>query len=124
MKKLLISILFLTGIMAGFTTCNNKVNTTCHLAKSNTAPVDMDVIFEADKTGDGVISTLTYQVGSLTKTFSNPPLPWSDTVSAKAGDEISITATGNTTNGTLSVSFHGENGKDHVKASDFCAHSY
>lgn len=116
-------VLLLSFIMIGFTACKKDTDTTCNLAKTDKAPSAMGILFKAVKTGDGVISTLTYQVGATTKTISNPALPWSVTVDASAGDAISITATGTTSNGSLTISYDGKNATDEIQGSDYCSHS-
>ncbi len=123
MKKFTILALLLSFVMVSFTTCKKDSGITCNLAKTDTAPSEMTILFKAIKTGDGVISTLTYQVGATTKTVTNPTLPWSVNVDASAGDAISITATGTTSDGSLTISYDGKNATDEIHGSDFCSHS-
>ena len=103
--------------------CKKDSSITCNLSKSDTAPVDMSIVFKAVNTGDGAISTLTYKVGSTTKTISNPSLPWSISIDATSGDAISITATGTTKDGSITVSYDGIGSGNEIKGSDDCSHS-
>ncbi len=125
MKKFTILTVLLSFIMIGFTSCKkNETSITCHLGKADKAPSAMTILFKATKTGDGVISTLTYQVGSFTKTVSNPALPWNaSVVNAAEGDNISITATGTTSEGSLTISYDGKNGTSEIQGKDYCSHS-
>ncbi len=128
MKKLnllpILSIaLILSLIMITYTACKKDTEITCNLSKTDNAPADMSVIFKAVNTGDGAISTLTYKVGSTTKTISNPTLPWSVTVDAFDGDAISITAEGTTSDGSLTVSYDGKGSGHEIEGSDNCSHS-
>ena len=123
MKKFILLSLFAAVIMAGFTTCKKTTTITCNLAKTDTAPSDMTIVFKAEKTGDGTISTLSYQVGTVTKTVTNPTLPWTTSVQASSGDAISITATGTTADGSITVSYEGENQTDKIQGEDYCSHT-
>ncbi len=116
---------FLSILIIGFFTSCKKDNTeiTCQLSKSDNAPSDMPIIFKAFNTGDGAISTLTYQVGTAIETVTSPVLPWSVEVDALAGDNISITATGTTKDGSLTISYEGKNDTDEIMGEDYCSHS-
>jgi len=123
MKKYIALAVLLSFIMIGFTSCKKNTSTTCNLAKTDKAPSAMAIVFKATKTGDGAISTLTYQVGSTTKTVSNPALPWSVSVNASSGDAISISATGTTGDGSLTISYDGKNATSEIQGQDYCSHS-
>jgi len=123
MKKIGVLAILLSFIMIAYTACKKDEEITCNLSKTGSTSVDMSVEFEAVSTGDGTISTLTYKVGSTTKTISNPTLPWSVTVNASAGDAISITASGTTKDGSITVSYDGIGSGSEIKGSDDCSHS-
>jgi len=123
MKKIGIVAMLLLLIMITYTACKKDEEITCNLSKSGTAPVDMMIQFKAEQTGDGTISTLTYTVGSSGETISNPTLPWSVTVNASSGEAISITASGTTKDGSVSVSYDGQASGSEIKGIDNCSHS-
>jgi hypothetical protein len=125
MKKLIVLATLLSFLMMGFYTSCKKKDTeiTCNLSKSDTAPSDMPVTFKAVSTGDGAISTLTYQVGTTTITVTSPSLPWSVELSATANDAVSITATGTTKDGSLTISYDGTNATNTFYGEDNCSHS-
>jgi len=123
MKKISILAILLAFAIIGSTACKKDEEITCNLSKIGSASEDMSIEFKAEGTGDGTISTLTYKVGSTTKTVSNPSLPWSVTVSASAGDAISITASGTTKDGSITVSYDGIGSGSEIKGSDDCSHS-
>ena len=123
MKKVSVVALLLSFVMISFTTCKKDTKITCNLEKADKAPSEMTIVFKAVKTGDGTISTLTYQVGSTVKTISDPVLPWTVSVDALADDNISIKATGTTEDGSLTISYDGENATDKIEGEDSCSHS-
>ncbi len=118
-----IGIILLAGLIFALSSCKKNVDTACNLAKSAIAPSAMDITFKAVKTGDGTISSLTYKVGNTEKTVTDPRLPWSVTLGATKGSPISITATGRAKNGSLTISYNGENATGAIHGSDFCKHS-
>ena len=123
MKKISILAILLAFAIIGSTACKKDEEITCNLSKTGSASEDMSIEFKAEGTGDGTISTLTYKVGSTTKTVSNPSLPWSVTVSASGGDAVSITASGTTKDGSITVSYDGIGSGSEIKGSDICSHS-
>ncbi len=123
MKKFTIMAILVSVIMIGFTTCKRDTSITCNLGKTDNALSNMTILFKAAKTGDGTLSTLTYKVGSTEKTISSPALPWSVNADASAGDAISITATGTTSDGSLTISYDGKNTTAEIHGSDYCSHS-
>ncbi len=123
MKKFTVLAVFLSFIMIGFTSCKKGTTITCNLAKADKAPVDMTITFKAIGTGDGTISSLTYKTSTKEETISNPALPWSITADAAAGTNISITATGTTKDGSVTISYEGKSGGSEISGSDFCSHS-
>lgn len=126
MKKNSILVLFLSFIMIGFTSCSKKDNsaTTSSLdAGTEQTITDITIHFTASQTGDGAISTLTYTVGSASQTVTNPTLPWSVSVDANAGDNISMTATAITTNGSVKIEYDGSNATETIHGEDSCSTS-
>jgi len=123
MKKITFITLSLLFFVLISSSCKKTTSTTCNLAKTDKVPSAMTIYFKADKTGDGTLSTLTYKVGTVEKTVSHPALPWSVQVSGSAGDNLSITAIGTTSNGSITISYDGKNATDEIKGSDYCSHS-
>lgn len=127
MKKISSLALLLSFIMIGFTSCSKSdgggATTTSLNATAQPVSTAMSIEFTAIQTGDGTISTLTYTVGSTTQTVTNPTLPWSITVDATAGDNVSMTATAITTNGSVNIAYDGNNGGETVHGSDSCSTS-
>jgi hypothetical protein len=126
MKKFFASLTVILGIvfLLGFISCNkDNSDNTCNIGKNDVAPAAMVIHFTASQTGDGIISTLTYAVGSTQKTISNPSLPWSTDVQAAAGDAISITASGKADHGSIKVTYDGTNETTEIKGEDYCSHS-
>jgi len=125
MKKFIVFTTLLSLILLGvfFTSCKKDTEITCNLSKSDTAPSDMPVTFKAVNTGDGAISAITYQVGSKVETITSPSLPWTVELDAAAGDAVSISATGTTKDGSLTISYLGENSTSKISGEDYCSHS-
>ena len=123
MKKISILAILLASVIISFSTCKKDEEITCDLSKTGTAPVDMIIQFKAVGTGDGTISTLSYKVGSTSKIVSNPSLPWTVSVSALSGDDISITASGTTKDGSLTVSYQGQASGNEIEGFDDCSNS-
>lgn len=117
MKKISFLVFLLSFIMIGFTSCSksNSGPTTTNLdTGTKQAPSAMTINFTATQTGDGTITTLTYTVGSNSQTVTNPTLPWSASLDALKDDNVSITATAITTNGSVTINFDGQNSTDHI----------
>jgi hypothetical protein len=120
MKKISILALFLAVLMIGFSSCKKSASSTTTNLDTGAQQVTsaMSVQFSASQTGDGVITTLTYVVGSTSKTVTNPTLPWTVTVDASAGDNVSMTAVATTTNGSAKITYYGSNGTQTVQGQD------
>ncbi|MBN2614537.1 MAG: hypothetical protein JXR71_02480 [Bacteroidales bacterium] len=120
MKKFTALAILLSFIMVGFMACSKSSgSTTTNLdTGSKQAQSAMTINFTATQTGDGSITTLTYTVGSTTQTVSNPSLPWSKSVDASSGDYVSIKATAVTTNGSVTITYDGQNSTDHISGKD------
>jgi|GEM_PF-824333 len=123
MKNILTIILTAAVLIITFNACNkNNSNDpkTCNLSKQTSVSEDMTITFSATQTGDGIIESLTYKVGSNENTVDNPTLPWQVDVEISAGTEISIEANGKTTNGSLKVMMKGSTATSTIEASDYC----
>jgi len=123
MKKLSALAILMAFIMIGFMSCSKDSSssspTTWNLdAGSHQVSNDMTITFSAAQTGDGVISSITYTVGPSSQTVTNPTLPWSVDVSAKAGNNVSMTAIGTTTNGSVTITYGGSGGGETVYKED------
>jgi len=123
MKKQITLVLVALFISLAFNSCNkndSKNPLTCNLSKQTQVSEDMTITFSATQTGDGIIESLTYKVGSNENTVDNPTLPWQVDVEVSAGTEISIEANGKTTNGSLKVMMKGSTATSTIEASDYC----
>ena len=121
MKKFSALAILMSFIMIGFMSCSKSSSgptTTSLDAGTEQAPSAMTINFTATQTGDGAITTLTYTVGTNTQTVSNPTFPWSASVDASAGDNVSMTATAVTTTGSVTITYDGQNATDHITGTD------
>ena len=57
------------------------------------------------------------------QTVANPSLPWTRTETINPGDEASISASGQVTDGSLAVSFSAANASSNIDREDGCARS-
>jgi len=100
---------------------------TCSLGaeQSLVSPFSSDaftVVYQATRTGDGSISSLTYtDAAGNSQSVANPSLPWSQTETLNVGANAAIGANGSVTNGGLNISFSATNGSATVDGSDSCA---
>lgn len=108
MKKL--SIVFLAVLALSFvlTSCskdkdNDNKQCTAKTAQE-TATVNVNVTYFASKTGEGNVTSLTYQGPTGAVTVNDPKLPYQVTVTIPAGKAIGISVTGVMTNGKIEVS--------------------
>lgn len=120
MKRILFLMFIIFVTLTGFLSCKKDKEKTCNLSTAQTAPVDMTISFKAEQTGDGAISSLTYGTGSTNITVASPNLPWNIKANALAGENVSISATGTTTNGSLTVSFSADTLSSSISGSDYC----
>jgi hypothetical protein len=121
MKTKLLYIVFLSVILVGLTGCKKSSEITCGLSTSaSLPPVEMNVIYTATQSGDGVISSLSYVTISGTVTVPNPSLPWSVTVPVLTSTSVSISASGTTKNGSLEISYNGISGGSSISGRDYC----
>jgi hypothetical protein len=125
MKRTLAFMIILSMAFAGFTGCKKKSSeVTCNLATAvNTPPVDMQVVYSASQSGDGVMAALTYETITGPVTVQNPRLPWSDTVSVLTTTNVKMTASGTVKNGSLIVAYKGSSGGSQILGSDYCEQS-
>ncbi|MEI7499094.1 MAG: hypothetical protein WCK84_01495 [Bacteroidota bacterium] len=121
MKKQLIFTLFLFMFLLSILSCKKEKEITCNLSTTINQPsVGMSIKYEATQTGDGVIASLSYVSESGTVTVPNPGLPWTITVYVASGTNVSISANGTVTNGSLNIAYEGISGGSSIKSSDFC----
>lgn len=126
MKKIanfLIMFLLLLGI--GLSGCKKAKEITCSLYTAPSQPViAMTVVYAAAQTGDGAISSLSYETNAGTVTVSNPTLPWTITISVLSGTNVKMSASGTTKNGSLKISYAGEgtsgSSTSKISGSDYC----
>jgi hypothetical protein len=124
MKKTLVFTLFLSFILMCLAGCkkDNK-EITCNLnAPVNQAAVGMNVVYSATQTGDGTIATLSYVSSAGTITVQNPTLPWTVTVYLPANTDITFSAAGTVTNGSLNIEYTGTGGGYTISGKDACSH--
>lgn len=121
MKKSFRIALLALLLIANITACKKTEEKTCSLATSPTRPpVEMNVVYSALQTGDGKISSLTYTTITGPVTVQNPTLPWTLTVPVLTTTDVSISATGTTTNGSLKILYDGTTTTSHILGSDYC----
>lgn len=126
MKKtanFLIMFLLLLGI--GLIGCKKAKEITCSLYAAPSQPViAMTVVYAAAQTGDGTISSLSYETNAGTVTVSNPTLPWTISISVLSGTNVKMSASGTTKNGSLKISYAGEgttgSSTSKISGSDSC----
>ncbi len=123
MKKTLPLLAILVIILCCYTSCKKDDDSTktCNLSTSVSAPAAMQIVYTASHTGDGSISTLTYTDRDGSKTISNPSLPWTQSITATEGMNVSISATGTVSDGSLTVALGGSGGGHTITQSDFCS---
>jgi hypothetical protein len=122
-KQLKLTLVLIIAIVS-ITGCKKSATEiTCNLATSATKPpVEMNIVYTASRTGDGTISTLRYSTITGMVTVQNPQLPWTITVPVLTTTDVSITATGTTTNGSIKVTYDGSSGGATIQGSDYCEH--
>ena len=103
------SIVVLFFILLASLSCKKSAEEiTCNLnAPSNTTTESMSVQYKASRTGDGTISQIIYQTNDGEKTVLNPSMPWLVTVDIDPDIEVSISASGKVTNGSLTIAYDG-----------------
>jgi uncharacterized lipoprotein YajG len=124
MKKSLKLTLVLIVAIVSITGCKKSATEiTCNLATAATQPpVEMNIVYSASRTGDGSISSLSYRTITGMVTVQNPQLPWTITVPVLTTTDVSITATGTTTNGSIKITYEGNSGGSSIQGSDYCEH--
>ena len=126
MKKLIkknagIVILFFI-LLLSFSCKKSDEEISCNLnAPSNTTTESMSVQYKASKTGDGTISQIVYQTNDGEKTILNPSFPWQETVDIDPDIEVSISASGKVTNGSLTIAYDGTGASSNIEGSDYCS---
>ncbi|MFA5727622.1 MAG: hypothetical protein WC886_08275, partial [Saccharofermentanaceae bacterium] len=122
MKKHLIFTLFLSAALISLIGCKkSSTEITCNLSAPESQPsVAMNVVYSVTQTGDGIIGTLSYATNSGLVTVQGPKLPWTITVPVIAGTHVTISASGMTENGSLTVSYVGAGEGSTIQGSDSC----
>ena len=126
MKKVIsknVTIIVLFFIILASLSCKKKdEEITCSLnAPSNTTTESMSVQYKASRTGDGTISQIVYQTNDGEKTVLNPSLPWQVTLDIDPDIEVSISASGKVTNGSLTIAYDGTGASSEIEGSDYCS---
>lgn len=119
-------MLVIAFVAISFSSCKKDSEITCNLNAGDKATNEMTITFTATKTGDGVISSLTYKTSEKEETITNPTLPWTIVVDATEGTDFSIVADGTVKDGSITVAYSGvelENPDNKMEGSDFCSHS-
>ena len=82
---------------------------------------DYRVVYTVDKTGESVITSLSYRDrnGAL-RTVTNPTLPWSTRLTMEPGNEAWLSATGTVTSGTFTVRLSAINDRNTVTLNQGC----
>ena len=117
------SIVVLFFILLASLSCKKSAEEiTCNLnAPSNTTTESMSVQYKASRTGDGTISQIIYQTNDGEKTVLNPSLPWQVTEDIDPDIEVSISASGKVTNGSLTIAYDGTGASSEIEGSDYCS---
>ena len=117
------SIVVLFFILLASLSCKKSAEEiTCNLnAPSNTTTESMSVQYKASRTGDGTISQIIYQTNDGEKTVLNPSMPWLVTVDIDPDIEVSISASGKVTNGSLTIAYDGTGASSEIEGSDYCS---
>jgi hypothetical protein len=125
MKKTLTFMVLMSVILTVSDGCKKKTNeVTCNLDTGvSQPPADMNLIYTATQSGDGVMASLTYETISGPVTIQNPKLPWSDTVPVLTTTNVKITATGTVKNGSLRISYNGASGGSSFHGTNNCEQS-
>jgi hypothetical protein len=121
MKKNETFIMLLCLLFLSISGCKKGSEITCNLSTAaNQPPVDMSVVYTATQTGDGTISSLSYETITGTVTVPNPTLPWTVVVNVLSTTAVKISASGTTKNGSLKISYSGETSTSKISGSDYC----
>jgi hypothetical protein len=121
MKNNLVFALYLSLTLIVLISCKKTKDITCDLSTSaSQPPVEMNVLYTASQTGDGTISSLTYATISGPVTVQNPALPWTVTVPVLTSTNVTMSATGTTRNGSLTITYDGFNGGVSIHGTNSC----
>ena len=83
---------------------------------------DYRVVYTVDKTGESVITSISYRDrGGALRTVANPTLPWSTRIGMEPGEQASVSATGTVTSGTFTVRLSATNNSNTVALNQGCA---
>lgn len=84
----------------------------------------VDVQYQATQTGDGTLTSLTYAGPSGNVTVQNPSLPYNFTTTVTLPTQVTMSASGFYTNGTITIAYSanvsGGNSGDIESANQVC----
>jgi hypothetical protein len=108
-KILSISIILAAGISCSKS--SNSSSSTCTASTGDALPLTSNqaVSYTASVTTGATISTISYQDSAGMTTLNKPSVPFSKTVNLKSGSTASITASGTTNSGKITVTSNGIN---------------
>lgn len=125
MKKYLVLAGVLSLIFV-FSACdstdsNEQTAKTCELGIGPIeVPLPIQVKYKAEKTGDGVISRITYMDNTGLTVIENPVLPWEKTFTLADTNAVRMSAIGTVKNGSLQIKYDAEKSGTTYSASDKC----
>lgn len=125
MKKYLMLVGVLSLIFVFYacdsTDSNEQTAKTCELGIGPIeVPLPIQVKFKAEKTGDGVITNISYMDNNGLIVVENPVLPWEKTISLTDTNSVSMSAAGTVKNGSLQIKYEAEKSGVTYSASDKC----
>jgi hypothetical protein len=112
MKSAYLKMIFISLLTIVAFSCkksSNTNNSTCTATTGDTGPLssNQSVPYTASVTGGATITSLTYQDSAGMTTIKNPPLPFSKSVNLKSGTTVSISASGSSNSGEITVTSNG-----------------
>jgi hypothetical protein len=103
------------------TDSNEQTAKTCELGIGPIeVPLPIQVKYKVEKTGDGVISRITYMDNTGLTVIENPTLPWEKTITLADTNSFSMSAAGTRTNGSHQIKYEAEKSGVTYSASDKC----
>ncbi len=122
---ILLSVILLVIGIASCDTTDSPTENSCSLSAEPLNDANGYLVtYKAEKTGDGVMTKLTYVDNTGTITVENPELPWQKTFTfSNENQNAKMTAEGKTTNGSLRIEIFGTVGVGNFTASDDCSSS-
>ena len=90
-------------------------STSCNLDTAESGDIGGTVTYRAEKTGDGVVSSLTYATDTGPQLVPSPILPYMQTVTLTSA-HARLQATGSVTNGSITISYSASGGPEQQQA--------